>query len=81
VAVPGAVPAIKDTITMPVSSDVETEMLVLPEKLPRSVVNVTVVPLWTGLPELSHTVAVIVTAPPSFRMRQGEIRHRLYKDI
>ena len=53
VAVPSVVPAIKDTITMPVSSDVETEMLVLPEKLPRSVVNVTVVPLWTGLPELS----------------------------
>ena len=60
VAVPGVVPAIKDTITMPVSSDVETEMLVLPEKLPRSVVNVTDVPTGTGLPVLSNKVAVII---------------------
>ena len=46
VAVPGVVPAIKDTTALP--PDVVTETLALLEKLleklPRSVVNVTVVP-------------------------------------
>ena len=73
---PGVVPAIKDTITTPVPPDVDTEMLELFEKLlekpPRSVVNVTVVPSLTGLPELSSTVAVIVNElSPSAGMLVG----------
>ena len=60
VAVPGVVPAIKDTVTMPESLDVHPESLVPPGKLPKVVVNDTWVPKETGLPELLCNVAVIV---------------------
>ena len=56
---PDVVPAIKDTVTTPVSSDVHPEPVVPPEKLPKFVVNVTEVPTETGLPELLYNVAVI----------------------
>ena len=57
---PTVVPAIKETVTMPVLPDVHPVKLVPQGKLPRSVVNVTEVPLGARLPELSVTVAVII---------------------
>ena len=60
VTIAGVVPAIKDTVTTPVSSDVHPEEVIPPGKLPKFVVNVTKVPAETGLWALSYNVAVIV---------------------
>ena len=69
---PSIVPAIKDTITMPVSSSVDTEKFLPPGKLPRSTEKDTDVPTGTGLPALSNKVAAIFEVPnPSPGMLVG----------
>jgi hypothetical protein len=70
VAEPAIVPAIRETTTTPVSSVVDTVLLVEPpEKVPRVVEKVTEVPLATALPALSVRVAVIeVELDPSAGM-------------
>ena len=64
------VPAIKETVTVPVSSVVVTLVL---DKVPSVVEKVTVVPAGTGFPLASLTVAVIaLELEPSAGMLVGE---------
>jgi len=70
VAAPAVVPAIKETVTIPVSSAVVTLAL---DKVPSVVVKFTVVPAGTGFPLASLTVAVIaLELEPSAGMLVGD---------